>query len=155
MIMHLFLIFYMFQQSRNTLHSYSKNVKGYNVCFLITLLPQTKSSTSSGLNQVLRGDSSVTMSKPRLKARNWRSIDLFRMKSAYRLTNSCKIIITSKIWFTTASWGNLQLHTHWSFLCYRKLYECTNHCFERNFGLRKDNIFCISESIATNCCNFG
>lgn len=57
---------------------------------LCTLLPQTSNSTSSGRNNIWRGLSAITIWKPRLKARNWRSVDLFSRKSAYKSTNSWK-----------------------------------------------------------------
>lgn len=54
----------------------------------LTLLPQIRSSISSGLNRYLSGDSLVTMWKPLLNALNCFSTLLFRMYSEYCATNS-------------------------------------------------------------------
>jgi hypothetical protein len=65
------------------------NDKEWYLSKALTLLPHTNCSTSSGLKSRWSGDSSVTIWKPRLKALNCFSTDLFKRKSAYKSTNSC------------------------------------------------------------------
>lgn len=49
--------------------------------YILTLLPQIRSSISSGQNNILSGLSLVTMWNPLLKALNCFSMALFRMNS--------------------------------------------------------------------------
>ena len=60
-------------------------------------LPQTSCSTSSGRNKRPKGLSSVTIAKPLRKAANWRPIDSLSRKSAYKSTNSCRLLLLTII----------------------------------------------------------
>jgi hypothetical protein len=71
------------------IHTLRKYEKELYLSEALTLLPHTNCSTSSGLKSRWSGDSSVTIWKPRLKALNCFSTDLFKRKSAYKSTNSC------------------------------------------------------------------
>jgi len=76
-------------EEKDRIHILRKHEKKLYLSEALTLLPHTNCSTSSGLKSRWSGDSSVTIWKPRLKALNCFSTDLFKRKSAYKSTNSC------------------------------------------------------------------